>query len=132
MEKYGESRRSKENPRLDIQTREFAENVFFEAFFGCCCTPVCFAALRNLFAGRTAWPANNFLRLSPSGKVADALQRKIDVQPVKKRDFPPAGNAGQAVWPASGVSGVRISSGHLGSCPLHSRDPFKKGSILNF
>ena len=34
MEKYGESRRSKENPRLDIQTREFAENVFLEHFLG--------------------------------------------------------------------------------------------------
>ncbi len=34
MEKYGESCRSKENPRLDIQTREFAENVFLKHFLG--------------------------------------------------------------------------------------------------
>ena len=34
MEKYGESCRPKENPRLDIQTREFAENVFLEHFLG--------------------------------------------------------------------------------------------------
>ena len=34
MEKYGESCRPKENPRLDIQTREFAENVFLKHFLG--------------------------------------------------------------------------------------------------
>ena len=58
--------------------------------------------------------------------------RGNNVQPMKKRGFPLAGNAGHAVWPASGFSGVRIPSGHLGSCPLHSRQPFKKGWTLNF
>ena len=36
---------------------------------------------------------------------------------MKKRGFPLAENAGRAVWPASGVSGVRILSGRLGSAP---------------
>ena len=44
MEKHGESCRSKENPRLDIQTREFAENVFWEHFLGAAAHRSCFAS----------------------------------------------------------------------------------------
>ena len=68
---------------------------------------------------------HNFLRLAPSGKADDALQRKIGVQPVKKRGFPLAGNAGQAVWPASGFSGVRILSGRRGSAPSDNSAKYK-------
>ena len=59
-------------------------------------------------------------------KNGDKQGLVIEVQPVKKRGFPLAGNAGRAVWPASVFSGVRMESGHLGSCPFHSRDFLKK------
>ena len=64
--------------------------------------------------------------LSIDGKASDILERRISVQPVKKCGFPPAGNAGHAVWPASGFSGVRISSGRLGSAPSIPASPLKR------
>ena len=72
---------------------------------------------------------HNFLRLSPSGKVDDALQRKIGVQPVKKRGFPPAGNAGRAVWPASGFFGCPDRIRTPGLMPLPFPRFFEKNRV---
>ena len=55
MEKYGESRRSKENPRLNIQTREFAENVFLEHFLG---------AVQASLSVAKLWPASEVRTVS--------------------------------------------------------------------
>ena len=111
----------------------------FLVLFGCCCTPVllrkpienCLRAVRHgpHFVQSTKPQFSGVAAFQESGRYA---QLQIEVQPVKKRGFPLAGNAGRAVWPASGFSGVRILSGHRGSCPLHSRQPFKKGWTLNF
>ena len=92
----------------------------FLHIFGCCCTPVllrkplenCLRAVRRgpHFVQSTKPQFSEVVAFRESRRYTVT---KIGVQPVKKRGFPLAGNAGQAVRPASGFSGVRILSGRL-------------------